>query len=91
MGNTPEPKPAEEDFTAQELLKDLSGDDWADTATPPLTSSPRKNLELPLTGEASNMGMIHLSTEGSKKNTFEGKKDHVSGDSRGEGLAGISG
>ena len=25
--NTPEPKPAEEDFTAQELLKDLSGDD----------------------------------------------------------------
>ena len=35
-GNTPEPKPAEEDFTTQELLKDLSGDDWADTATPPL-------------------------------------------------------
>ena len=74
VGNTPEPKPAEEDFTAQELLKDLSGDDWADTATPPLTSSPRKNLELPLTGETSNMGMILLSTVGSKKNTFEGNK-----------------
>ena len=56
VGKTPEPKPAEEVFTAQELLQDLSGDDWADTATPPLTSSPRKNLELPLTSETSNMG-----------------------------------
>ena len=74
VSNTPEPKPAEEDFTAQEQLKNLSGDDWADTATPPLTSSPRKNLELPLTGETSNMGMILLSTVGSKKNTFEGNK-----------------
>ena len=62
VGNTPEPKPAEEDFTTQELLKDLSGEDWGDTATPPLTtSSPRKNLELPLTSETSNMGMILLS------------------------------
>ena len=72
--NTPEPKPAEEDFTAQELLQDLSRDDWADTATPPLTSSPRKNLELLLTSKTSNMGMILLSTEESKKNTFEGNK-----------------
>ena len=63
VGNTPEPKPAEVDFTAQELPRDLSGDDWADSATPPLTSSPRKNLELPLTGETSNMGMILLSAE----------------------------
>ena len=75
VANTPEPKPAEEDFTAQELLQDLSGDDWADTATPPLTSSPRKNLELPLTSETSNMGMILLSTEESKKNTFEGNRN----------------
>ena len=74
VGNTPEPKPAEEDFAAQERLQDLSGDDWADIATPPLTSSPRKNLELPLTSETSNMGMILLSTEESKKNTFEGNK-----------------
>ena len=74
VGNTSEPKPAEEDFTAQELLQDLSGDDWADTATPPLTSSPRTNLELPLTSETSNMGMILLSTEESQKNTFEGNK-----------------
>ena len=44
VGNTPEPKPTEEEFTTQELLKDLSGEYWADTATPPLTSSPRKNL-----------------------------------------------
>ena len=72
VGNTPEPKPAEVDFTAQELLQDLSGDDWADTATPSLTSSPRKNLELPLTSETSNMGMILLSAEERQKNTFEG-------------------
>ena len=74
VGNTPEPKPAQEDFTAQELLQDLSGDEWADTATPPLTSSPRKGLELTLTSETSNMGMILLSTEDSKKNAFEGNK-----------------
>ena len=74
VGNTPEPKPAEEDFTAQELLKDLSGDDWADTATPPLNSSTRKNLELPVTSETSNMGMILLSTEKSERNTLEGNK-----------------
>ena len=52
----------------------MSGDDWADTATPPLTSSPWKNLDLPLTSETSNLGMILLSTEESKKNTFEGNK-----------------
>ena len=74
VGNTPESKPAEEDFTTQELLKDLSGEDWGDTATPPLTSFPRKNLELPLTSETSNMGMILLSAEESEKNTFEGNK-----------------
>ena len=50
--NTPEQKPAEKDFTTQELMQDLSGEHWANTATPPLTSSPRKDLELPL-----NMGM----------------------------------
>ena len=74
VGNTPEQKPAEKDFTTQELLQDLSGDNWANTATPPLTSSPRKNLELPLTGETSNMGMILLSAKESKKNTFEDNK-----------------
>ena len=74
LGNTPEPKPAEEVSTAQEQLKDLRRDDWADTATPPLTSFPRKNLELPLIGETSNMGMILLSTEERKKNSFEGNK-----------------
>ena len=74
VGNTPKPKTAEEDFTAQELLQDLSGDDWAVTATPPMTSSPRKNLELPLTSEISNMGIILLSTKESKKNTFQGNK-----------------
>ena len=74
VGNTPEPKPSEEEFTTQELLKDLSGENWADTPTPPLTSSPRKNLELPLTDENSNMGMILLSAEEREKNTFEGNK-----------------
>ena len=47
VGNTPEPKPSGEEFNTRELLKDLSGENWADTATPPLTPSPRKNLELP--------------------------------------------
>ena len=74
VGNKPEPKSAEVDFTAQELLRDLSGDDWADSATPPLTSSPRKNLELQLTRETSNMGMTLLSAEERQKNTFEGNK-----------------
>ena len=71
VGNTPEPKAAEEELTTQELFKDLNGEYWADTATPPLTSSPRKNLELPLT---SNMGIILLSAEEREKNTFEGNK-----------------
>ena len=74
VGSTPEPKPAEEEFTNQELLKDLSGEYWADTATPPLTSSAPKNLVLPLTSETSNMGMILLSAEEREKNTFEGNK-----------------
>ena len=74
LGNTPEPKPAEEEFTTQELLKDLSGEYWADTATPPLTSSPRENLELPLTSETSNMVMILLSSDEREKNTSEGNK-----------------
>ena len=74
MGITPEPKPAVVDFTAPELLHDLSGDDWTDTDTPPLISSPRKNLELPLTSETSNMEMILLSADERQKNTFEGNK-----------------
>ena len=75
VGNTPEQKPAEEEFTAQELLKDLSEENWADTPTPPLTSSPRKDPELSLTSENPNMGMIFLSAERREKNTFEGNKD----------------
>ena len=75
VGNTPEQKPSEEEFTTQDLLKDLSGKNWADTPTPPLTSSPRKNLELPLTSENHNMGMIFLSADRREKNTFEGNRD----------------
>ena len=74
VGNTLEPKPAEKVFTTQELLQDLREDDWANTATPPVTSSPRKNLELPLSSETSNMGMILLNAKESKKNAFEGNK-----------------
>ena len=73
VGNTPNQDPAERDFTTQELLQDLSGDDWVNTATPPL-GSPRKDLELPLTSETSNMGMKLLSTKEGKKNAFEGNK-----------------
>ena len=79
IGNTPEPKPGEEDFTTQEVLKGLSGDDWADTDTPHLNSSRRKKLELPLTSETSSMGMILLSAEESEKNTFEGNKTMLVG------------
>ena len=85
VGNTPEPKQAEEDFSAQELLKHLRGDDWADTASPPLTSSPRKNQELSLTSETSIMGMILLSAQESEKNTFGGNQKNTFG----EGLARI--
>ena len=74
VGNTPEPKPVEKDFTTQGLLQDLSEDDWTNTATPTLTSSPRKNLELPLSSETSSMGMILLSAKESKKIAFEGNK-----------------
>ena len=74
VGNTPEPKPSGEEFTTQELLKDLSEENCADTATPPLTPSHRKNLELPLTSETSNMGMILLSAEEREMNTSEVNK-----------------
>ena len=37
----------------------------------PLNSSPLRNLQLPLTSETSNMGMILLSAEESEKNPFE--------------------
>ena len=75
VGNTPEQKPAEEEFTAQELLKDLSEENWADTPTRPLISSPRKDPEMSLTSENPNMGMIFLSAERREKNTFEGNRD----------------
>ena len=71
--NTPDQEPAERDFTPQELLQDLSGDDWANTATPPL-AFPRNDLELPLASKTSNMGMKLLSAEESKKNAIEGNK-----------------
>ena len=73
-GNTPEQNPVERDFTTQELLQDLSGDDCANTATPLLTLSPRKDLELSLMSETSNMRMKLLSAKESKKNVFEGIK-----------------
>ena len=52
------------------MLQDLSGEgeDWADTATPPL-GSPRKNLKLKLGNELSNMGMVLLSDKARAKIT----------------------
>ena len=70
---TPDQGATERYFTTKELLQDLSVDDWANTATPPL-ESPRRNLELPLMSETSNMEMLLLSAEERKKNTFEGNK-----------------
>ena len=69
VGNTSDQDPAERDFITHELLQDLSGDDWANTAILPL-GSPRKDLELSLASETSKMGMILLSAEESKKNAF---------------------
>ena len=73
VGSTSDEGAVEWDFTTLELRQDLSGDDWANTATPPL-GSPHKNLELPLMSETSNMGMLLLSAEESNKNTFEDNK-----------------
>ena len=73
VGNTPDQDQAERDFTMHELLQDLSGDDGANTATPTL-GFPRKDMEVPLASEASNMGMIPLSAEKSNKNAFDGNK-----------------
>ena len=74
---TPDGGATNRDFipgTTRELLQILSGDDWANTATP-LLGSPRKNLELPLTSEPSNMGMVLLTDEAREKNTFEVNKE----------------
>ena len=48
VGNTPEPKPAEKDFTAQKLLQELSGDDWGDSghATSDLIPSERPEITI---------------------------------------------
>ena len=59
--------------TTRQLLQGLSANYWADTVTPPL-GSPRKNLELPLASEPSNMGMVRLSDEARGTNTFGGNK-----------------
>ena len=77
MGNTPDGGATNSEFspgTTRELLQKLSGDDWANTATPP-SGYPRKNLELPLTSEPSNMGMVLLTDEAREENTFQGNKD----------------
>ena len=62
--------------TTREWLQVWSGDGWADIAIPPL-GSPRKNLELRLASEASNMGMVLLNDEMREKDTFEGNKEIV--------------
>ena len=73
LGNTTEQHPAERSFTTQELLQDFSGNDWANTSTPPPGSS-RKDLELSLTSETFNMGLQLLNAEESKRNAFESNK-----------------
>ena len=59
--------------TTRELLQNLSGEDWADTATAPGISS-GQNLELQLGIKPANMGMVPLSSEGRERNTFETNK-----------------
>ena len=77
MGYTPDGGATNRELslsTKRELIQDLSGDDWANTANPPL-ESPRNNLELPLASEPSNMGMVLLTEEAGEENTFQGNKD----------------
>ena len=78
VGNKPDGGATNREFSpyknCSELLQELSGDDWANTATSSL-GSPRKNLELPLTSEPSNMGMVLLTDKAREENTFEGNKD----------------
>ena len=74
VGNTPDQGATNIEFSPGitcELLQDLSRGDWANTATPPLGSL-RKNLQLSLTCEPSNMGMVLLTDEAREKNIFEG-------------------
>ena len=59
--------------TTRELPQDLRGEEWADTATPPL-GSPRKNLELQLGIQPVDMGLVFLSSESKKESTFEANK-----------------
>ena len=76
VGNTPDRGATNREFSpdnTRELLQELSGDDWSNTATPPL-GCPRKNLELPLMSEPSNMGMVLLTDEAREAITFQGKK-----------------
>ena len=76
VGNTPDEGATNRDFSpdnTRELLQELSGDDWANTATPHLWS-PRKDLEMPLASKPSNMRIVLLTDEVREKNTLEGNK-----------------
>ena len=76
-GNTRDGAATKRDFspgTTRKLLQDLSGVDWANTATSPL-GSPQKYLELPLTSEPSNIGMVLLTDEAREENKFEGNNE----------------
>ena len=52
------------------VLQDLSGEEWADTATPPL-DSPRKNLQLQLGSQPMDMSMVFLSNDSEEEKTIE--------------------
>ena len=56
------------------MLQDLSGEEWADTATPPL-DFPRKNLQLQLGVQPMEISMVFLSNDSEEKNTIEKKND----------------
>ena len=51
----------------------MSGEEWADTATPPLDSH-RKNLQLQLGSQPMDMSMVFLSNDSEEKNTIEKNK-----------------
>ena len=88
VGNTPEPGPSGEELTTQELLKDLSEENWADTATPPLTPSPRKT-GIAIGKRDLQYGDDTLELGGKGKEYFRREQGHVPGVSEGRCLAGV--
>ena len=54
-------------------MQDVSDEEWGSTATPP-SGTPRKNLELKLKSQLTEMDTLLLSNDGKESNTFQRNK-----------------